>query len=238
MHQIVVREIEVDVVRKDIKNSHLAVYPPDGRVRIAVPKHLDDNAVRLMVIDKMTWIRQQQQRFRDQERQTEREYVSGESHYFRGQRYRLDVVYAEVPPQVRIRNSNTLELRVRTGTPIEKREEIVSEWYRQHLKAMIPPLIERWEPIVGVQVADWRVKKMKTKWGSCNIEERRIWLNLELAKKPVSCVEYIIVHEMVHFLERNHNDRFKRYMDEFLPNWKQIRTELNREPLSYENWTY
>lgn len=238
MHQIVVNDIVVDVVRKDIKNLHLAVYPPQGRVRVAVPLYVEDDAVRLAVISKLPWIKQQQKQFQAQERQTERQYISGESHYFQGQRYLLNVEYRDETPSVKIRNKKILELVVRPDSGIEQRGRVLLDWYRKHLKEQTAPLIEKWQTIIGVEVDEWRIKQMKTKWGSCNIEARRIWLNLELAKKPVQCLEYIMVHELVHLLERHHNERFIAYMDTFLPNWRMLRDELNREPLAYETWDY
>ena len=228
----------VDVVRKDIKNLHLAVYPPDGRVRVAVPLLIDDEAVRLAVISKLAWIKRQQALFQGQDRQSAREYVSRESHYYWGDRYLLNVAYHDAPPQVVVRNKTTLDLFVRGGSDTAQRERVLHEWYRRQLKAAIPPLIARWEPIIGMKVAQWRVKRMKTKWGTCNEQARRIWLNLELVKKPPQCLEYIIVHEMVHLLERLHNDRFVAYMDEFIPQWRLFRDELNQAPLAHETWEY
>jgi len=228
----------VDVVRKDIKNLHLAVYPPDGRVRVAVPLLIDDEAVRLAVISKLAWIKRQQALFQGQDRQSAREYVSRESHYYWGDRYLLNVAYHDAPPQVVVRNKTTLDLFVRGGSDTAQRERVLQEWYRQQLKAAIPPLIAKWEQVVGVQVAEWRVKRMKTRWGTCNEQARRIWLNLELVKKPPQCLEYIIVHEMVHLMERNHNERFVAYMDEFMPQWRLFRDELNQAPLAHEAWEY
>jgi len=152
--------------------------------------------------------------------------------------YRLDVIEHNGPATVRLANSTTLQLRVRPGTDRDKREEILHRWYRQRLREQIPPLIAKWEPKIGVEVADWGIKKMKTRWGTCTVEARRIWLNLELAKKPASCLEYILVHEMVHLLERHHNERFRALMDSFLPNWPLHRDELNRAPLAHEEWVY
>jgi hypothetical protein len=238
MHQIVVNDLVVDVVRKNIKNLHLAVYPPNGRVRVAAPLRLDDEAVRLAVISKLGWIRRQQTKFLEQERQSAREYVSGESHYFWGKRYLLNVVYQSGKSSVVLRNNTKMDLFVRPGRDMSQRERVLLAWYRKHLKEAIPPLITKWEAIIGVQVDDWGVKQMKTKWGSCNIEARRIWLNLELAKKSIRCLEYIVVHELVHLLERLHNVRFTELMDKFLPSWRLIREELNREPLAHEDWSY
>jgi len=236
--QLEVRGIPVEIVRKDIKNLHLAVYPPSGRVRVAVPLRTSDETVRLAVVSRLSWIRRQQEALDQQERQSQREMITGESHYVDGKRYRLDVVERDEPPMVRIRNTTTLELGVRPGTDRAKREEILNRWHRRRLAERIPTLIAKWEPIIGVEVDDWRIKRMKTRWGSCNREARRIWLNLELAKKPQTCVEYIVVHEMVHFLERHHNERFVAFMDQFMPQWRSHRDELNRSPLCHEDWTY
>lgn len=238
MHQIVINNLVVDVVRKDIKNLHIAVYPPNGRVRVAVPLRVDDEAVRLAVISRLSWIKRQQKKFGEQERQSEREYVTGESHYFQGNRYLLKVIYRDETPKVLIRNITQIDLIVRPDSDVIQREKVLLEWYREQLKAVVSPLIEKWQEKIEVNVADWRVKRMKTKWGSCNIEDQRIWLNLELAKKPIRCVEYIVVHELVHLLERHHNDHFTAYMNKFLPSWRFLREELNREPLAHHNWDY
>jgi len=238
MHQILVRGLKVDVVRKDIKNLHLGVYPPEGRVRVAAPLRVNDEAIRLAVISKLPWIKRQQNRFLSQERQSEREYVYRENHYFFGQRYLLNVIEHAGQSRVEIQNKTRIDLYVPPGSDPLKREQVLLAWYRRELKALIPSLIKKWEEIIGVTVQDWGVKKMKTKWGSCNINERRIWLNLELAKKPVECLEYVVVHEMVHLLERNHSDRFKQMMDQFMPQWRQNRDILNQSPLSHEAWTY
>lgn len=237
-HTIEVSGIPVEVVRKDIKNLHLAVYPPAGRVRVAVPSRLSDDAVRLAVVSRLGWIRRQQERFEQQERQSQREMVSGESHYVQGRRYRLDVIEHDGPASVRLRNNTTLELRVRPGTDTRKRETVLHRWHRQRMRAQIPDLIAEWEPIIGVDVADWGIKRMKTRWGTCNVDARRVWLNLELAKKPAECLDYVLVHEMVHLLERRHNDRFQDYMDQFMPQWRLYRDELNRVPLAHEDWGY
>lgn len=237
-NKIEVQGIPVEIVRKDIKNLHLGVYPPNGRVRVAVPLRLDDEAVRLAVISRLGWIRRQQKDFEQQERQSEREMITGESHYFQGKRYRLNVIEHNGPAAVTLLNNTTLELRVRPGADRDKREAVLHRWYRQRLRDQIPQLIAKWEPKIGVKVVEWGIKKMKTHWGTCNIEARRIWLNLELAKKPTSCLEYILVHEMAHFRERHHNDRFRELMDGQMPQWRLYRKELNQSPLSHENWKY
>lgn len=237
-YHIRVSGINVEVVRKDIKNLHIGVYPPEGRVRVAAPLLMDDEAVRLAVISKLTWIRKRKSHFQGQPRQSKREYVPRESHYFLGRRYLLNIIEHAGPARVEIHRTRRLDLFVPHGADIKQRERILIEWYRKELKASIPQLIEKWQAITGVQVVDWRVKRMKTKWGSCNIGARRIWLNLELAKKPIQCLEYIIVHEMVHLLERHHNERFMELMDEFMPSWRLYRDELNLTPLSHERWSY
>jgi len=236
--KIEVSGVPVEIVRKDIKNLHLAVYPPDGRVRVAVPLRITDETVRLTVISRLGWIRRQQDAMAQQERQSEREMVTGESHFFRGRRYRLNVIEQDAPPSVSIRSGKTMELSVRPGSDRQKREQVLQDWYRQLLREQIPELLSKWQPVIGVEVAFCGIRRMKTKWGTCNIDERRVWLNLELVKKPPICTEYILVHEMVHLLERLHNDRFQAYMDGFMPQWRLHREELSRAPLAHEDWGY
>jgi predicted metal-dependent hydrolase len=238
MHQIIVSNVTIDVVRKDIKNLHLAVYPPTGRVRIATPLKVNDEAVRLFAISKLGWIKKHCKSFAGQKRETKREYVSGESHYFEGRRYLLNVIYRNATPKVEVRNKRYIDLYVRPSSTIEQRERVMTEWYRQRLKDKIPALIEKWQRIIGVRVADWKVKQMKTKWGTCKVELKQIWLNLELAKKPSSSLEYIIVHELVHLQERHHSDRFITLMDKFMPQWRFHQAELNQLILSYNDWNY
>ncbi len=235
-YEIQVQGVRVEVVRKDVKNFHLGVYPPKGRVRAAVPRRLDDAAVRVAVASRLGWIRRQQARFEEQDRQSAREMVSGECHYFRGRRYRLSVVERDAPSGVSLRNNRTLELQVRPGAGKEQREAVLQRWYRERLREQVPALIAKWEPRVGVTVAEWGVKKMKTRWGSCNSEARRIWVNLELAKKSDACLELVLLHEMVHLLERRHNERFREHMDRLMPQWRLYRDQLNRAPLAHEAW--
>ena len=235
---IKINDVEVRVVRKDIKNLHLGVYPPNGHVRVAVPQYVTDDNVRLAVISKLSWIRKQQANFEKQPRQSQREMIFGESHYCFGKRYLLDVIEQQGKHEVKLKTNTKMILYVRPGTRVDKRMAALTEWYRQQIKAIIPGLIQKWEPIIGVKVGSWGVKKMKTKWGACNTTDSRIWLNLELAKKPVECLEYIIVHEIVHLLERHHNDRFKGFMDKFMPKWKLHRDVLNQAPLAHDDWIY
>jgi predicted metal-dependent hydrolase len=235
---ITVGGMRVQVVRKAIKNLHLGVYPPAGRVRVAASLSTPDNAVRLAVIAKLGWIKRQRARFDGQSRQSEREMVNGESHYFMGRRYRLRLVLRPGPPVVLVRNNTTLELSVQPELRANDRERVLQRWYRDHLRRQIPQLLAEWENIMGVRAAAWGIKKMKTKWGSCNQNTRRIWLNLELAKKPIACLEYLIVHELVHLIERRHGDRFVSLMDKYLPNWRLHRQELNAAPLAHEDWQY
>lgn len=237
-HHITVSGLHVEVVRKAIKNLHLGVYPPHGRVRVAAPLAISDDAVRLAVIGKLGWIKRQQARFEAQPRQSQREMVNGESHYFLGRRYRLRIIECNGPSNVTLRGTSAMVLSVRSGTTAEQREHVVQRWYREQLKALIPPLLEKWQELIDVEVVGWGVKKMKTKWGSCNPTARRIWLNLELAKKHVQCLEYIIVHELVHILYRHHDDRFTSLMDKLMPQWRLYREELNRAPLGHEEWRY
>ena len=237
MRHIELGNISVDVIQKNIKNIHLSVYPPTGRVRIAAPLRMDLETIRVFAISKLGWIKKQQVKFRNQQRETPREFTTRESHYFLGKRYLLKVVEADLPPVVKIKH-NTLILQVRKGTNQEQKQFILHNWYRQQLKELIPKYISKWEVRMKVRVAEFGVKKMKTKWGSCNRDAKRIWLNLELAKKPVECLEYIVVHEMIHLLERNHNERFIAYIDKYLPQWRHYKEELNRLPVSHADWNY
>jgi predicted metal-dependent hydrolase len=235
--QITLGDIVVDVVKKDIKNLHLSVYPPTGTVRIAAPLRMDNDAIRVFALLKLGWIRQQQRKLREQERETPREYLDRESHYVWGRRVLLKVIEQDAPPSVELRHRQ-MRLQIRPGTPLERRQTIVEAWYREALKAALPPLIAKWEPMIGVKVERCFVQRMKTKWGSCSPGSRHIRLNTDLAKKPPQCLEYLVVHEMVHLLEPTHNARFIALMDQFMPGWQSYRAELNRLPVKHESWTY
>lgn len=227
--------ISVRVVRKPIKNLHLSVYPPDGQVRATVPLHITNDNVHLAVISRLRWIKKQQASFRAQPRQSEREMVTGESHYLFGKRYRLEVIERRGRHEMVIKNNGTLQLFVNPGTTTKNRALVLTAWYRQQLQTRISDLLSHWEPVIGKQVSNWGIKKMKTLWGSC-IAQSRIWLNLELAKKPIECLEYVLVHELVHLLEPRHGEQFKAHMDRFLPRWRQCRDILKCEPLKDETW--
>jgi len=230
---ISVSGISVHIDRKDIKNLHVGVYPPHGRVRVAAPIKIDDEAVRLAVINRLSWIKRQVQHFEEQQRETQREMISGESHYFFGKRYLLEVIYGSVKHEVVLRHS-IIELHVRTGTTVENRQKLLYVWYRENLKIEVAKFISKYEKVMNLKVPKWEIKKMKTKWGSCHIENQNILFNLNLARVPLECIEYIVVHEMVHFLERRHNEIFKSYLDRFMPHWQQCRDILNQSSLGYE----
>jgi len=237
MPELKLGNIKIDVELKDVKNIHLSVYPPNGQVRIAAPEHMALDSIRVFAINKLKWIKKQQATFKNQERETPREFLTKESHYFRGERYLLKIIEHDAKPKVILKHA-TLELHVRPKTSIPKKKEIIDNWYRDEMKKVLPEMIKKWEKKIGVKSNDFGVKIMRTKWGSCNIEAKRIWLNLELAKKPLECLEYIVVHELVHLLERNHNDKFIRYMNEFMPKWRFHRDELNRLPFRHTDWKY
>ena len=230
-------DLAVDVVLKDIKNVHLSVHPPEGRVTISAPTSMKLDTIRVFAIAKLDWIRQQQRKLREQERETVREYVDRESHYVWGKRYLLSVVERDQAPAVALKHSRMI-LTVRAGMDEAAKKAIVAKWYREQIKVLVPELIAKWEPIIGVSVNRVFVQQMKTKWGSCNPRAGTIRLNTDLAKKPKECLEYIVVHEMVHLLERHHNDRFREYMDRFMPHWSMHREELARAPLAHEDWRY
>jgi predicted metal-dependent hydrolase len=230
INTIDIGDIAVNVVRKNIKNVHLSVYPPMGNVRISAPLRMNLDTIRVFAISKLDWIRHQQQKLRNQVRETPREYIDRESHYLWGKRYLLNLIEIEAPPYLEIQHEQIL-LRVRPGADIAKKRAIVDEFYRHQIEIAIPPLIAKWERLMGLQVNSFTVRKMKTKWGSCTPSLQTIRFNLELAKKPAECLEYVIVHEMVHLLEPSHNKRFIAFMDSFMPKWRFYQSELNRLPI-------
>jgi predicted metal-dependent hydrolase len=237
MSQISLGEIAVDLVLKDIKNVHLSVLPPTGRVRISAPTRMSIDTIRVFAISKLDWIKQQQAKLREQERETPREYVERESHYVWGKRYLLTVSESDEPPSIEVKHGRIV-LRVRPRTGEDKRKALVEEWYREQLKEAVPPLLARWQPLLDVRVERFFVQRMKTKWGSCNPGTRSIRLNTDLAKKPRECLEYVVVHEMVHLIERTHNARFVAMMDRAMPRWPFFREQLNRLPVRHEAWAY
>jgi len=232
---LTIRGIDVDVVFKDIKNLHIGVYPPLGRVRVAAPSRLDDEDVRLAVIQRLPWIKRQRDRLRSAARQTQRQMVTGESHFVWGVRYRLRVI--ERPGRAHLEvDGERLLLYVPAGTDAEARRELLARWRRQQLRERIPSLVSKWEPVLGRPVARWSIRRMKTKWGSCNRESGHICFNLELAGKHPDLLEYVLVHEMTHLIERGHGERFVALMDTHLPNWRALRDHLNGAPLAHEEW--
>lgn len=232
---LTVAGLGVDVIYKDIKNLHISVYPPIGRVRVAAPFRLDEDAIRLAIVQRLPWIKQQRTQLQQAERQTDRRMVSGETHYVWGERYRLDVSRS---------GRSSVELRAKTlwlvspqGSDAAAREGILDRWYRRQLKAALPALLEKWQPVVGAEANKTVVRRMKTKWATCVQHSNSIWLNPELAKKNPRSLEYIVVHELTHFHERTHNERFVELMDRHLPDWRARRDELNDAPLAQEDWT-
>jgi len=234
---IVLGDIDVDVVLKDIKNVHLSVHPPSGRVRIAAPARMSIESIRLFAISKLGWIKQQQKKLQEQDRESPREFLERESHYVWGKRYLLTVEEVDRTPSIELEHKQ-LVLSIRPKTNEAKRLQIVEQWYREQVKATALPLVTKWEPRLQAKVAELLVRRMKTRWGSCNSKTGTIRLNTDLGKKPVECLEYILVHEMVHLLEPTHNERFQALMNQFMPDWKHRRQVLNRLPVRHEHWGY
>ena len=234
----------VDVFNKQLEIEQYARLVPCEEIagknefNLNIPRYITNENVRLAVVSRLPWIKKRQGEIRKQPRQTSREYVSSESHYYQGRRYILDVVERHGKHSLSVKNTGKMLLQVSPGTSIANRVLVFTNWYQQQFKNAITSLLDKWQPIVGKDVHSWGVKKMKTKWGSCNIEDHRIWLNLELTKKSPEVLEYIFVHELVHLHERHHNDNFRRLMDKFLPHWRQSREVLNNEPLAHEDWQY
>lgn len=232
---LTVRGIDIDVIYKDIKNLHIGVYPPMGRVRVAAPERFDDDQVRIAVVQRLPWIKRQQVQLKEAPRQTQREMTTGESHYVWGNRLRLKVT--ERPGRAHIEtDGDRLALYTSEDSTAEERRDLLDRWYREQLRLAIPPLIAKWEAELDVVIPKWTIRRMKTKWGSCNRESRHLWFNLELAKKHPDCLEYIVVHEITHYFERHHGERFAVLMDKQLPDWRVRRDELNDSPLAEEVW--
>lgn len=230
-------DLHADVVRKPIKHVHLSVYPPHGRVRISAPENMALETIRLYAITKLVWIKRQQCKILEQERETPREYLDRESHYVWGKRYLLKVVPTPGASSIKLKHS-TLELHSRPGSSESRRAEILEAWYREQTKSAVSELLDKWQPIIGVRAGRLHVQRMRTKWGSCNPKTGLIRLNTDLAKKPPQCLEYILVHELTHLLEPSHNARFQGLLDGFMPQWRQVKSELNRLPVRHEDWDY
>jgi predicted metal-dependent hydrolase len=238
METLSISTFTIDIVRKDIKNMHLAVYPPNGRIRLSAPEKTDSEMMRLFAISKISWIKKNIKKFTAQPRETPREFISGESHYFQGKRFLLNVIEDKGFNRVEIKGTKNINLYIKPNSSKDTKGRILKEWHRTEMKKQIPELITKWESIIGVKSNEWAIKQMRTKWGTCNIEQKRIWLNLELSKKPIICLEYIIVHELVHLLERNHNEKFVAYINQFMPKWRMHRDELNNLPVAHNDWGY
>ncbi len=237
MAQISLGDIRASITQKNIKNLHLSVYPPLGRVQISAPLRMNLETIRIFAIGKLGWIKRQQAKFKAQERESPRDFINRESHYLFGKRYLMKVIERNAAPEV-IVNHDALEFYVRPTMSKRKRKDIFEEWCRSQLKAAVPQYVSKWEKELGVKVKEIGIKKMRTRWGTCNPEAQRVWLNWELVRKPENCLEYIILHEMLHLLERRHNFRFVAYMNKHLPTWRSCRDELNRLPIRHTNWSY
>jgi predicted metal-dependent hydrolase len=230
--------IDVEINRRDIKNIHLSVLPPNGRVRLSVPSKTNEQAIRLAIVNKLAWIKKQQADFAGQERQSLREMVNGECHYLWGRKYRLKITHTQGKYSVQAKGNGLLELKVSESTSIDNRLKLLNRFYRDEMQRSLEKLVPLWQKKLGVEANSLNIKKMKTKWGSCNIQAKRVWLNLELAKKPPECMEFILVHEFIHLLERHHNDRFRSLISQHMSNWRERRDLLNSLPLAYEDWSY
>lgn len=231
-----IRGLDAEIIRKPIKNLHVGLYPPDGRLRVAAPLQLEDSAVRAAIIRRLPWIRRHRKAFQEQARESKPEFVSGETHWFGGRRYRLQVVAAQGRSGVTIVHGRRLELRCPPGSDAAKRAAILDRWYRRTLRARIPGLVENWARTLGVEVPDVRIRRMKTMWGSASQRTNRIWINLEMAKKPERALDYVVLHELTHLVERHHGERFQSLMDRHLPKWRFIESELGALPLAHDTW--
>lgn len=228
---LLVDGINIQVIRKDIRSLRFVVRPPTGEVRVSAPKFVDDEYLRLAVMSRIAWIRKQQKTIAELPRPPVLTYISGETHYVFGEPCRLEVKESISKPNLTMLDKNNIIMSVRVHASISAKEKLFDEWYRSELKKRIPTIVTEWEPIVGRKVAEWGVKKMKTRWGSCNINQRRIWLSLALAKKSELCLEYVVVHEMTHLIERYHNQHFHGLMDKFYPDWRDVKKILEDQTI-------
>jgi predicted metal-dependent hydrolase len=232
---IQIGELAIQVTRKGIKHVHLSVHPPDGRVTLAAPTATRLDVARAYAVSKLGWIREQQQKLRNQARETPRQFVTRESHHLWGRRYLLKVAHADAKPNILL-DHRRITLTVRPGSSTEKRAQVMHEWHKSLLHEAVPALIKKWEARLGVQVKQYFLQRMKTRWGGCNHLAGHIRLNTELVKKPKDLLEYIIVHEMAHLSEPTHSERFTALLDRHYPAWREARAELNELPLSAESW--
>lgn len=233
--KISIGELEVSLVFKEVKYVQLSVHPPDGGISMVAPIGTREDVARAFAISKLDWIRSQQERFRRQIRETPREFIERESHYLWGKRYLLNVNEEDAKPSISL-DHRTIMLSVRPGSDLSKRSAVMHEWHKSLLHESIPSLIAKWEPKLGVSVKGYFLRRMKTKWGSCNHRMGTIRLNTELVKKPRHLLEYIVVHEMLHLLEHRHNERFIRLLSERYPSWREAKNELNELPLAPATW--
>lgn len=229
---LTVEDLSITVIRKKIKNLRFAVYPPNGAVRVSAPKRMSDENIRLAVHSKLNWLQRSIKTLQARPKAITKNLVSGETHYFLGQPHILTICHTEKRPTVKLGPNQTLQLHIDQQASVEKRQHTLSNWYRKEIKKILPNLIEKWEVKLGLKVQTWGVKRMKTRWGSCIPAHRRIWLNLELIQKPIECLEYVVVHEMVHFLEHTHNAVFQKHMENALPNWRDLESQLNPKRLA------
>lgn len=229
---ITINGIPISITKKPIKNMHLYVKPPDGRVEVSAPISLSDESIEMFIRTKIGWIKRQKEKFADQPRQTKREYVSGEAFYLWGVQYYLLVNYSNKGNSLII-DGDKARLTVRKDSTATQRENYVNEWYRTALKSEVERLLPKWENTTGFYATSWQTKNMTTRWGTCNVTNKKIWLNLQLAKKPVECLEYVILHELAHLKEKKHNAAFVAIMDLYMPNWREVRKKLNNQILDY-----
>lgn len=230
--RIEINGISVEIVKKNIKNMHLYVQPPDGNVQVSAPKHISDDVVAMFVRTKIGWIRKQQGKFQNQPRQTQRQYISGETLYVLGKQYFLQIEYSYKGNSLILSGDKAI-LTVRKESTALQRENFVKEWYREILKKEIENYLPKWEKRTGLYCDSWQTKYMTTRWGTCNINTKKLWFNLQLAKKPVDCIEYIILHELAHLKVKNHGDEFVAILDKHMPYWRETKKKLNEQILDY-----
>ena len=237
-YTLIVQDIEFEVIQKEIKNLHINILPPVGKVRISAPLDMREESIRLAIVTRISRIREEIREMQAYERESLREMISGESHYVDGTRYLLEIVRKDAKPIVSIPKKRVLRLQVRPESNRDKREKVLNEWHRDRLRERLDSLTEKWEKAIGESAEFYGIKRMHTKWGTCHSTSKRIWLNLELGKKHPDCLEYVLVHELVHLLEPTHSDRFFELMEKHMPNWEQYKALLDEPPIMHVDWDY
>lgn len=228
---MIVNGINIEIERKPIKNLHLAVYPPDGRVHVSAPESYTDERIKLFVLKKWVWIIQKRKDTMSYTIQDEREYISGEAHFYKGELYRLKVIRDNTCSHHVELQGDYINVYVYERTTKDNIANVLWDWYKEQVTPTIGLYVAKWEKLLNVKVAEWTIQQMQSSWGKCHKDTGKIMFNLQLAKKPLNCIEYVVAHELTHLIEQNHTDKFRHILGTHFPGWQKIKNELNEFPL-------